>query len=439
MPEYLSFVYAVLAIYLVSAGRRLGFLSPLSVFVYTQSIMTIGILPGLERTIAADRIHAALLLVTLGVVVGVGIFGSFVGSSTRKRYEPQVDYRYPRSVWVWVIISLGVCVLYYASIGYISFFESIDSIINGGSEDIAGSRLEAYAGTRYLFPGYVNQFKNALLPALVFVILAASFRDRKRSRWFTVAILVPATLIFLLGTGQRSPLVRVLVFLAVVLYLVAPRRAGRYLPRIVLVGVPIFFVATFATGRATSSLQAAEGLWGQIGVLFEQLVYRIFGSSQTASIAAFRYVDGLDRANGADWAQSLMGLLPGQPGSTVSNEVFAILYGSTRGNAPPSLWGSAYYNFGFVGTLVVAGIIAIVLCVLSLAANRINRTNLVQLSGVAGVTMTFGLWISESPVTVLNGGLAIYLLLWGWGTSIDRRRAREISVLTPDHAAFTRR
>ena len=44
--------------------------------------------------------------------------------------------------------------------------------LSGQSDaDITTLRLNSYSGSQYFAPGYVNQFKNVLLPALVVIVI----------------------------------------------------------------------------------------------------------------------------------------------------------------------------------------------------------------------------------------------------------------------------
>jgi Zn-dependent protease with chaperone function len=101
------------------------------------------------------------------------------------------------------------------------------------------------------------------------------------------------------------------------------------------------------------------------------------------------------------------------------------MYGSLRGTAPPSLWGSAYYNLGFGGTVVFAGVLGVAFALVSASFRDRKTLNLVQAVGMAGITMTLGLWTTEGPATVLNNGIVVFVLLLVWGDRIARRSAVE--------------
>lgn len=411
----------------LTAGRRYGHLSPIGLFVYVQGVMAVGVFTLLDSDLPADVLHANLLLACGSAVILTAIFCTFVTQiEVRKRFLPTVHFSYPRGlVALLLVASIAISVVYYINVGYLAFIEAMRSIVSGVESDISGLRLESYAGSRYLFPGYVNQFKNAILPALSFVVIAAAYREGTRWRHVLSALIVVTNLILLFGTGQRSPFVRALIVLAITLYIAFPRRSRTSLLWIAIVSLPLFFVATVATGRAGQDLAEADGLLDVAGVFFTQLMFRIFGSSQLAAVRGFQWIEAQSIPFGSEWGQGLVGLLPGRDGPDTANQIHALLYGSTRGTAPLSLLGSAYYNFGFAGTVILVVLLAVLLCEISQAILRRESWNLVQASGAAGVTMALGLWISDGPTTPLNGGLGVYVVLWLWGNALERRTKRE--------------
>lgn len=425
MPELLLYVLILVGIYACTGGARFGQLSVISLFIYAQATMAAGTLPALDATNVADQTHALLISLTLTVLVLVGFVGSFSQKKiSRKTYAPEVDYAVPGGkVAFFILLSVAITAGYYLSIGYIAFFESLQALAGDTGEDLAGLRLESYAGSRYFFPGYVNQFKNALLPAMTIVALISMFHFRKKGRALVAVLLIPTVLVALLGTGQRGAFVLAIGVTLITAYFLAPRSFRKYALRIALLGLLLFFITTIASGRAAADLRDASGFGAQVGVLFEQLAFRLFGSNQTSSVIGFRYIFELSVPFGSEWAQAFVGLLPGQSGSDLSSRIFAVLYGSTRGTAPVSLWGSAYHNFGLPGAMILAGVIGIIFCSIAAKINATTHTNLIQIAGMAGVTITLGTWIADGPVAPLNAGIAIYILLWWWGARIARRRA----------------
>jgi hypothetical protein len=424
LPDILLLTIA-LVVFLVIAGRKLGFLSPSSLFLYSQYAMAIGIISSLDEGRIADRTHRDLLLFAfLSYVVStlliVGLLGRGV---TRGAYSPIVNFQYPaNTVNFWILVSIAIGVAYYAAIGYVAFFESMSAAVEGTSEDVAGLRLESYAGSRYLYPGYVNQFKNALLPALFLVVVTASFSLKKPSRWLTALGLGSITIVLLIGTGQRHPFIKILVLAVVFAYFILPKISARSVLGVAAVGAPLFILTTFASGRATSDLEGAGSLSGIVSVFFDQLMQRLFSSNQLSATVGFRYIYYRDDiAFGSEWMQSLKGLLPGQPGSDIANQIFAVLYGGTRGTSPLSLWGSAYYNFGFEWTVVLAGLLGIIFALISASFLKRRTLNLIQAAGMAGITMTLGMWIAGDLTALFNSGLGVFVLFLIWGDRIEKR------------------
>src|SRR5699024_10242802 len=122
--------------------------------------------------------------------------------------------------------------------------------------------------------------------------------------------------------------------------------------RVMLFGIVAFLsviiVTTFALGRA--ALQDGASVFSHITSALNQFALRISTANQSSGVIGFRHIYDLGPLNdGSEWAQSLAGILPGQRGSTLQNEIFEIRYGSDRGTSPPSIWGSIFYNFGPIG------------------------------------------------------------------------------------------
>lgn len=435
MPELLLFVFLLIGIYAITAGVRFGHLSAISLFVYAQGVMAAGTLPALDPSLPADQMHGSLIMLTFGTLVVVSFIASFVNRgapSTRKDYSPDLDFALPKkSVTFWILISVGICIGYFASIGYIAFFESLQALSGDTGEDLAGLRLESYAGSRYFFPGYVNQFKNALLPALTIAAIVSAYHFRKSGRTILAVALIPTTLVFLIGTGQRAAFVIALALTTVAAYFIAPKNFKKYAVRVGVVGLTLFSITTIAGGRAAVDLRAASGFGQQIGILFEQLAFRVLGSNQLSSVVGFQYIYDSEISFGSEWWQGIVGLLPGQSGSDLSNRIFAVLYGSTRGTAPVSLWGSAYHNFGLPGAIVLAAILAMIFCAISTTINKKKHTNLIQLVGMAGVTVALGTWIADGPTSIINTGLVMYMAVWWWGSRIERRKVLAQKKIAP--------
>lgn len=420
---YTVAILALICLFLIAPAKVYGYLSAVSLFFYAQTTMGFGILTMLDPEINADVVHARIILLTLTTYTLTVLVASVVRSVRFETKSPEIEVIKPGTgFWALIGLSITISALYFMAVGYVALFESIRGLFSGTDVDAASLRLESYSGGSYYFPGYVNQFKNSLLPALVVIVAHYLFTNRAPFRIIISSSLILLSLIFLLGTGQRGAFVRFALIIVVYVLIVNRKRFKVFALWVCGIAIGIFFVSTAASGRASSELESAGSGMQRLAILFEQLIFRFTGSNQISAVAGFRYTYGLPTQNGREWFESLVGLLPGVSGSDLDNRIFATLYGgSTRGTSPPSLWGSIYHNFGVVGCFVLAIIIALILIKISSLALDAEKLNTIQAMGLAGMSVVFGVWIAGAPVYLFNIGIVIYWLLWLYGTRIQRR------------------
>ncbi len=418
MAELSWVVVAIYAVFAAIVPRRNGLISASSIFMTTNLVMALGTLPMLDAEVEADRVHAAVICVSLAAVAGALIAASTLLSRQASASPARQQTRaYPatRTVWVLIGVSILICIVYYWVLGYNVLFLGVFAYATGTPFDITSLRLESYSGSQYLFPGYVNQFRNVLLPALSLVTVVALFRSGSRLRWWGATGLVLANLVFMLGTGQRGAFVTFMLVVVTFIALVSPRAFWRWAPLVAAAAIPLFLLATFALGRAQTELDSASGPIEQLWVLFGQLAFRVFGSNQEASVAGFRLVYDLPTQWGGEWWQAAIGLLPGVTGSDISNQVHAELYGSDRGTAPLSVWGSTFYNFGFGGVVIMAILVALTVHAIDRIRLAARHRNSLEVLGMAGVAVVVGTWVAGDPTYLLNAGGATFAVLWAWG------------------------
>ena len=333
------------------------------------------------------------------------------------------------------LVSVG----YFAAVGHITLIEAIRS---PGGYDSATARLDSYSGSTYYFPGYVNQFKNSVLPIVTAAIVHGLFVRRSTGRWPVSIILSIFAFVMVAGTGQRGAMVLAVLVLLTGLLL------GRVLKGSILLGSLMAFFALFALQTVVLQRQAAE-LAGSSGTIDRIVVFgtalwsRAVLENPRSGIAAFHYTETLPTAWGSEWISDTVGLLPGFRGSDLSQQVFATLYGSTRGTAPPSVWGDVYYNFGLAGSLVVTSCIAVLLVWVGratlLALSRDAQPTLLRVLAAAGIAVSAGTWIAGSPASPLNQGLLAYAAIFILEPRISRRRGRTPRIrLKPSLAQETR-
>lgn len=413
----------VLILYLTWSSAKFGPLTPSAVFAGMNGLVAVSIIPNLDDSRSADVVHGYILTYVLVVFCCFSVLLELPIPAYRRGVR--VEYR-PGSKHVGLLIfSIAVTLAYFFAVGYSALFAGIQNSLTSAGEDVAGLRLDSYAGSRYLFPGYVNQFKNVLLPALV-VLGLMQWSTRRRPRVLLWSTLSALSIFALLGTGQRQALVLFSAVFMVFLVLLNNRTFSKKTFGLALGALLLLLLGTFALGRGNQEVSNSEGIVGKLSTLVMQVFERIVGSGGSGSIAGFRYVyEYKETAYGAEWLDSLLGLTPFSRGSVLPNEIFAYQWGSMRGNSPPSLWASIFHNFGLLGTILAPLLFALLLAIVTRAREkaRINP-HPVAIMGVAGVTVTLGFWTSGSPTFPINVGLVPYLLMWLVGAKLAKRSGR---------------
>lgn len=441
--------FTVVALHLFSTRRR-WILNPVPVFVAVQGVMFIGSLPLLEPDRQADQVHALVMLSALLFFI--------LGAEAAHRLWPVKSYVAWRSqstqveasevfsfvLWSLIGVSLAATIAFYVAAGANIFVQSVISLLSSGQrlEGAVEIRESFYAGDRYFAAGYVGQFKNLLLPLLTAYLTLRYVLTRRQRDLAATAILIPASLAGILGTGQRGAFVAFVLMALTFGFAALSQRAGRRFA-IVLggMGLMLFAAATFFLGRGV----LASGAVRQdnlSGVLIE-VWQRAFWGNQASSVAGFRYVFDHSIGWGLDWARSFTALLPrnifpDKPVPELSADVFAMLYGSRAGTAPASMWGSVWFSFGPFGIPVVAAALGVLF----------HRVHFQALSGPkvlgrlgvwSAISILLGTWAAGGPETLLNQGiltlivLSFALRLRGSRAIVINRGSRESPTMTPVH------
>lgn len=458
MLPFIAVLFGCIALlYFALLGRRRLLLNAGPIFILGQLLMFFGAYPLLDPSLEADVVHAMTML---GVLVAF-FFGAFAAEivspirgggawwaqETDTAEEPLFRY-----VAFFLIAScLVVSTLYYRAVGTNIFADSLMSFLRTGRgmENALEVRELFYAGPTYLAPGYVNQFKNIIFPTLtVYFLLRYELVRESRDAWIGFGMM-PFAVASLLGTGQRGAFVDavIMAFLAAMAVLPA-RRRRRYGTAFAIGGLFLFSLATYFLGRGTSTGGPAER--GRIASTLLEVWERGIWGNQLTSVVGFRYVYSLPSVNGWDWWQDAMQLLPknlfpSKTGTTLPLDIFEILYGGRSGTAPPSLWGSTWYNFGLIGTLLVALFLGFTYQRLYARLLR-GPKRLSRLIVYSGIVVTLGTWLVGGPGTLFNRGLITLVLLQvilhpsrllGPAWAVRRRNAGSATTGYPAHRPLT--
>ncbi len=415
--------FATVATYFVVTPRVRWLLNPVPVFVLGQTMMFAGSLALLEKDRPADIVHAVVMYLALVAFIGGAWFCDrrmpIRGVAEWRALDTRVEESGTMSLVVGFVLaaSLGATFAYYRAVGANVFVDSALSYLRFGYglENAVALREKFYAGEKYVAPGYANQFKNILLPLLT-LYFAFRYRLRPRRRDLVLTILLlPITIVALLGTGQRGPLVDFVLMAALYGLAILPAKASRrFLFALAFSGLALFGLATFFLNRGARVI-TGEAQKGSIGAVALETWERVTWGNQAASVVGFRYVVTRPSAWGTDWFASVASivprtLFPNKPTSTLSLEIFEQLFYSRAGTAPASIWGSAWYNFGPFGLLVVAWLLG--MAYQRVYAMLIGGPKLLGRVGVyAALSTVLGLWQVGGPETLLNRGLLALIAL----------------------------
>lgn len=199
----------------------------------------------------------------------------------------------------------------------------------------------------YYYPGFVNQFKDTLLPLCLFYLYSITklIPNTKISGRFLLFFSL-ISVFSILGTGQRGAFVLAIMMGGSFIFNILNKKNIRKL--IMVSVVPLLFlfsISTFINGRTKSEKLEA-------GATLTAIVERITSDNQIGALIGFReimYPRGIQW--GSEWWDGIQGFTPSHTGSTLANEIAGVMWGGF-GNAPPSNWGSIYYNFGWIGIIL---------------------------------------------------------------------------------------
>lgn len=416
------FVINVAYILLTTRIIRQWLIDPTIVFVFSQLVLFLGSLSFLDFEIRADVVHCIIMIVALGFfIIGASMVDMATPASQKNVrlwiLSPlqRIESNYSFNLLIGIIIAVSIVVgtAYFYAVGYNLFLEAIVSFITGGdlsaqAADLVTKRLESYSGERYFAPGYANQFKNILLPLITLFLIARYRLQKKKIDLLLVLGLVPLSIIFLLGTGQRGPFVYMILILFIFINItMAGRKNLRANLIVLIVLVTLFAFASFSLGKVINEESTGQSVMAKLII---ELPNRILAENQETAVVGFRYVYDQDIQYGADWWSHMKEILPGQGERvTVESEIFRILSGGTRGTAPLSIWGQIWYNFGPIGVVVISFIMGLIYKWLFFRFLH-KPKSLLHLLTHAAITVIIGTWIAGAPSILINTGLVTVIL-----------------------------
>jgi oligosaccharide repeat unit polymerase len=375
-------------------------------------------------SLADMAMESSRVLILLTVVCTISfIFGVCIANRLFKvRYlrevrlfrEKELLLDVSRSLKVFILgmllVSCLVCLVYYKAIGGNIFLISIKLYTRAGHlTDIAGQvkdlRLHSYSaltGEAYFAPGYVNQFKNTILPIVATTTIFYYLIFRSRISAMAAIVVSSLSVFFLIGTMQRAPLFwAVFIFCAIYLSGMA---IDRKLSVISLFMMGVVFLALFGI----ISVMLGRGISGgtmldNVGVIFSSFFRRIFSGNQIGALVGFDYVYNEPVVWGREWLQGFVGIMPNRVGSNLAHEVFEIMFGSQRGTAPVSIVASIYHNCGSFGVFLFPALYGFMCQWLFIRLIR-GKKEVFRIISLFYAGVALSSWTYSGPVMILNKG-----------------------------------
>ncbi len=418
----------ILLLYHLAVNHGCRYIGASNLFVIVQTFLFLGTLFA-KVDVSEDTFHRWVILQLVGIM---GFTLGALVSNAITHTNPKLAFRsFSERDWLfdvhsatyWALMLLGVLSAV-VGIGFSIRFgqHALIRALLLRAQDPVGSaraysalRKSAVYGDTYLGYGYVMQFTDYLLPCFSYLLmLRANYRrcSLGGAVWFAFTCI---TVWCLTVTGRREPMIQYVLCLWLVVSTRYGAGLGKLLQRrwrsliaLIIPAVGLVFLLTNAVRYSTgiSLIVGVVQLWNRLGVIL---------ASEKLRMMEFVFEQPI--VWGQQWADSLLTIASRSHTPGLSNQMHAMLYGSAMGNSPLEIWGSAWYNFGWIGTVIVPFIMGlflqwITLCTLT-GPKTPTRMVLLTMMGI-------GLARVSEPYLLLNNGVfALWLVLIG--TRMTRR------------------
>lgn len=403
-------LYILIAIYFLLTHYKKYSITPSLIFIAMQLVMFLGIITAPD---ALEKYGEHLILIYFSSLIffifGIhsvksqiainnknsSLLSKHINNDNLSNYQKQMIY-------FLIIVSILFCFYFYMSAGVNLFIESLIDFING--------RINVYRNERLSFfsisgVGYIYQFRTIILPVLnIFLVIG------QRRKYTRIGLtILPLTLIFILGTGQRNAFVFFLLFIFFYIKLLGNNLNiqinKKYLVIFYSLSLLFLIILTISNGRVNSENNS------QVNGAIQSLADRTFGVNSKTALFAFKYIETQPTVWGYDWLMMLADILPGKSGYlSVDRIVNYLAYGTYDGTGPPCIWGSAWYNWSIFGATLFPFILGILYQNVYIAFSRIVNSKLSILIYAALCTY-MGIWFCGSPMVLFNNGVITLLIM----------------------------
>lgn len=321
---------------------------------------------------------------------------------------------YLERVFAWFLLCFSIVLgmFYYKLVGYNLVLLGLKNLLHEGNiavDNAATLRIEAYSGSRYLAPGYFNQFKNIIAVVLWQYLFSYYVILKSKKRRF-LYLFLPLLIFLLMGTGQRGAFA--LAVASAVLFFSKVHKKNRL--KIIIVAMTIFFTFFIMTSAIIGrGVYADSGFTQIIFRGFQEINKRVFLDNAYSAQYGFEYItrNNITPQYFKETIQMLKNILPfnKQRVLTIDSEIFASKYGSRRGTSPLSAAGNVWYDARIFGVAIFYLILGIAYTMLSNYMEK--KMNLFVTSCWAYAKVVLGVWLYGSAMNIIYNGIFTIILL----------------------------
>ena len=400
--ELLIFLYFFIALFFLYIMLNKVFISPVTIFIFSQTIFFLGLIQFLDYEKKEDLIIVviyiiAILFFGLGSSVGMLLF-PYKKNAISIVNTPLIGFQRQRITLV-VAISFFLFLFFLYKTNFSTLRTMFGNLFLGQSSDITDARLQSYSvpGTAYIY-----MFRIVLLPTVVVAMFNKEYKYSKTVKIVSFLFMI----LFSLITGQRGGFAMIMIMWMLSYFIQIFYRKNRDVSKkltkrvIWIFGVflMVFSFMSIINGRVSNSV-------------IDELFSRFLNDNQRTAYAGFHYIFEQDTSWGRNWYEEFINVLtPGDKYLPLSKVINSIIYGTTRGTAPPCLWGSVFYNFSWIGVVLFAFFYGILL---HYVAYRCFRK---EVGGIRCVLYSYmfvslGMLVAGGPFTLVNTGFVPLIFL----------------------------
>ena len=396
--------YAVMLSYLIYLYGRYR-LCPEFIWGCMQLVMFFGITHFINTDYDSDMQLVVLYLLALICFIISSSYAQLILKPKRVvTVQSRPDWFRIRKPYIWVMMlfSIVLCGLFFVRGGGNVFINGLRALITGAKYSTKYSRMGLLSVSGV---GYIYQLRVIIFPLLVLYYIMI---NKMRPMSFILAVFMLA---FLVGTGQRGGLFSYIAIVLICLYFMLRKddsvdkrkRPNKFLLYGGILGVAgiLFALSTIMNGRV------AEG-----SSVFSAILTRFIEDNQSCAVEGFRFIKEQPIQYGKDWIMQLFDILPGKNNYvSLDTRIFAYMHGgSMERTSPACIWGSAYYNFGVFGVILLSCLLGFVTTKIHAIYTRktCDESNVIIYSALQ---FLLAYWVAAGPVVLFNSGFVSVLLL----------------------------